>query len=243
MPNWGQAASGAASGAAAGSAVLPGWGTAIGAVAGGLSGLFGGKQKDKFRQLTNLSPEQQQFQNMLLQNLQGGQAGQNYGGANDYISQMLSGSPEAYQRFAQPHITQFNEQVLPGIAERFAGLGGGLGGGATSSSGFGQALGGAATQFQSNLAGLYAQLQQQAANQAFNQYNTMGNLGLGTRGFENLYQPGQLGAGGQFMAGLGENAGKGIGLGISQRIASAFQNKFGQNQQPQEDINDFTGYY
>lgn len=39
------ALSGAASGAAAGSAILPGWGTAIGAVIGGVSGYFGAGKK------------------------------------------------------------------------------------------------------------------------------------------------------------------------------------------------------
>lgn len=41
MPNWTQGASGAASGAALGSTFGP-WGTGIGAVAGGLLGMFGG---------------------------------------------------------------------------------------------------------------------------------------------------------------------------------------------------------
>lgn len=38
--NWGGAASGAASGAAMGTAILPGWGTAAGAVIGGVAGFF-----------------------------------------------------------------------------------------------------------------------------------------------------------------------------------------------------------
>lgn len=42
MPNWGAAGQGAASGAAVGTAIAPGWGTAIGAAAGGLYGLLGG---------------------------------------------------------------------------------------------------------------------------------------------------------------------------------------------------------
>ena len=42
MANWGAAGSGAMSGAATGSAIMPGWGTAIGAGIGGLMGLFSG---------------------------------------------------------------------------------------------------------------------------------------------------------------------------------------------------------
>jgi hypothetical protein len=39
---WQNSANGAASGAAMGSMIMPGWGTAIGGVAGGLMGAFGG---------------------------------------------------------------------------------------------------------------------------------------------------------------------------------------------------------
>lgn len=42
MGNWSQGAQGAAGGAAMGTAILPGWGTAIGAGVGGLLGYFGG---------------------------------------------------------------------------------------------------------------------------------------------------------------------------------------------------------
>lgn len=173
--------------------------------------LFG--SKDKTKQLPTLTPQQQQTLSTVLSQLglMGGPGG-NYAGAQNYLGQMISGSPEAYQRFAAPYQTQFQEQTLPGIAERFAGLGGGLGGGALSSSGFGQALGGAANQFQSNLAGLYAQLQQQAAGQALGQYNQLANLGLGTRGFENIYQPGSTGLFGGAASGLSQGLGQAAGM-------------------------------
>lgn len=48
MPNWGQGAQGAAGGAAMGTAILPGWGTAIGAGVGGVLGLFGGGGGPKY---------------------------------------------------------------------------------------------------------------------------------------------------------------------------------------------------
>jgi hypothetical protein len=46
MANWGNAGTGALAGASAGSAIMPGWGTAIGAGVGGLAGLFGGDDED-----------------------------------------------------------------------------------------------------------------------------------------------------------------------------------------------------
>jgi hypothetical protein len=227
MAKLASAATGAVSGAAAGSAFGP-IGTGIGAVVGGLGGYFGansGAKKDKNIQNSLQTPEQQNYlQNIFQQLGLNGQTGQNYGLSQGYLQKMLSGDQGAYDQWAQPYNTQFQEQTLPGIAERFAGLGGGLGGGALGSSGFAQALGGAATQHSSNLAGLYAQLQQQAAQQAMGQYNTLGNLGLNTRGFETQYQPGQIGLVGrvaeQGLQGLSSTFGKGIGNTISEKIAS-----------------------
>lgn len=228
MPNWGGAAAGAGAGALTGSALGP-WGAAGGAVLGGLGGLFSGN-KDKLRKIGVQTPEQEALLRTTIQEALQGQAGQNYGQANDYVSQMLSGSPEAYQRFAAPYETQFQEQTLPGIAERFAGLGGPFGH-AISSSGFGQAIGGAATQFKSNLAGLYAQLQQQAAQSAFGQQNQLTGFGLGTQAFQPTYQPGNLGFGGTALSGIAQGAGTGFGQAIGTNLSSRFANMFGNNNQ------------
>jgi hypothetical protein len=46
MGNWGQAGQGAIGGAAVGTAILPGWGTAIGAGIGGIAGYFSGDNGD-----------------------------------------------------------------------------------------------------------------------------------------------------------------------------------------------------
>ena len=202
---------------------------AAGAVTG-LAGLFGiGQKKDKFHQLPTLNKQQQGGLSGLFGQLQGG-VGQNYGAATDYLSQMLSGSPEAYNRFAAPYRTEFQEQTIPRLAERFAGIGGGLGGGALGSSGFGQAIGGAANQFQSNLANLYAQLQQQAAQSAMGQYGGLLGMGLNTRAFENLYQPGSTGLAGGILGGMGQGFGQGAGL----NFGNQFQNWFNRNNQPNQ---------
>ena len=229
MPlNFGGAGSGAASGALTGFGVGGGPGAAIGGILGGIGGLFSGN-KDKNRQISTLTPEQKGYLKDLFGNLQGGGVGQNYGQANSYIGNLLSGDPEAYQKFAAPYMTQFEQQTVPGLAERFAGLGGGLGGGALSSSGFGQAIGGAGAQLQSNLAGLYAQLQQQAAQQAFGQYNTMAGYGLGTQAFQPAYQPGNLGFGGSALSGIFEGVGKGIGQQAGSGLSSRFAEMFNKN--------------
>lgn len=227
MANLSAALSGAGSGAVAGSAFGGGWGAIPGAIIGGVSGLLGGGgKKDKQSQVSTQLPQQRDYLLNLIQQLQsqGGQGG-NYNQAQNYLGSLLSGSPEAYQKFAAPHLTQFQEQTIPMLAERFAGLGGGLGGGALGSTGFGQAIGGAGAQLQSNLANLYAQLQQQAAQSALGQYNTLSSMALGSTAFQPTYQPGQLGpleqASSAFLGGVGSNLGKGVGLSLSQRISNA----------------------
>lgn len=194
--------------------------------------LFG--SKDKFRQASTQTPEQQQGLSQILQLLSGmGSQGGGYNQAQDYISRILGGDQQSYDRFSQPYLNQFQEQIIPGIAERFAGLGGGMGGGSLGSSGFAQALGGAGSQLQSNLAGLYSQLQQQAAQQAFGQYNNLANLGLGTRSFENLYQPGSTGLVGGVLSGAAKGVGKAVGLSSGNGISGMISNWFSRNQ-PQQ---------
>lgn len=225
----GGAATGALSGAGTGAAlgsVVPGIGTAIGAGVGGLVGAIGGflsrGHKDKFKQLPTLSPQQQQFQNQLLQNLQSGGEGQNYGLAQDYIKGILSGNPDAYNQFAAPYLQNFEQQIVPRLAERFAGIGGGLGGGTMGSSGFGQAIGGAGAQLQAQLAQLHAGLRQQASQQAMGQYNQQAQLGLGTRGFENVYQPGTLGFGASALSGISSGVGQGLGQRLGYNMGQGF---------------------
>lgn len=128
----------------------------LASAASGLVGkLFGGGGggRDKLKKLPTMSPQQQQLLNSLLGRInQGGGAGQALSTLQSYLN------PQGFDQFSQPYMQQFNEQVIPGIAERFAGAG------ALSSSGFGQALGGAASGLQSQLAQLYSGRQQQAAN-------------------------------------------------------------------------------
>lgn len=189
--------------------------------------LFG--NKDQFKQMPTMNPQQQQALSSLLEQLgmMGGQGG-SYSGAQDYLSKILGGDQGSFEQFAAPYKTQFQEQTLPTIAERFAGLGGPQGGGALSSSGFGQALGGAGAQFQSGLAGLYAQLQQHAAQQAFGQHNALAGLGLGARPFENTYQPGSTGVLGGLLSGFGQGIGSSAGMGLGGGLGSAFSRLFGQ---------------
>lgn len=115
----------------------------------------------------------QQLMSYLVNNLMGGQQGQ---GRFDFAP------------IAQRARTQFEQQTIPSIAERFNTLGRG----ALSSSGFAQTLGQAGAGLEEGLAAQEAQfgLQQQGLLQSL-----LGQLlGAGSQQqFENLYQPSQPG--------------------------------------------------
>ena len=191
---------------------------------------------DKNIQQPTLNPQQQGSLQQILSQLgmmsggmggQGGQGGQQgaYGGAQNWLSNLFGGGQQAFSQFEAPYRQQFEQQTLPGIAERFAGanaMGGGL-----SSSGFGQALGGAGAQLQAQLAGLHGNLQQQGVGQAFGQYNNLANLGLGTRAFENQYQPGNTGIIGGALAGLGQGFGGALGMGLGMGAPGAISSGIG----------------
>lgn len=173
--------------------------------------LFG--RGDKNKQLPTMTGGQMQGLEGILAQLQQmqGQGGA-YSGAQNYLSQILSGDPNAMAEFEAPYRNEFEQKTIPGLAERFAGMnpmGGGL-----SSSGFGQAIGGAGAGLQAQLAGLHGALRQGASGQAMGQFNQLANMGLGTRTFENYMQPGSGGLLGGALQGLGAGAGMGLGMGM-----------------------------
>lgn len=138
--------------------------------------LFG--SDPEIQQLQNLNPQQQQ----LLQQLLSGGMGNLQGGQN-YLSKLFGNNSEDFSDFENPFITQFNEQTVPGLAERFSGMG------ARNSSAFTQALGQAGAGLSQNLASLRGNLRQNALGHTFGQ----AQLGLGTSPFNYLQQPGTQG--------------------------------------------------
>jgi hypothetical protein len=162
--------------------------------------LVGKQHQAKTTQLPTMSPEQMNILNSMLSQMQGPMS-QGFGN----LSQILSGSPEAFKAFEAPAMRQFNEQIVPGIAERFSGIGSG----AQGSSAFGQTLGQAGAGLSENLAAMRANLQQNAMGQLSN----MLGMGLGARPFENVYQPAHRDYGllGSMMPGIGAGIGGAIG--------------------------------
>lgn len=147
--------------------------------------LFG--SGDKLQKVQTMSREQQgALSNLFSQLGLMGQEGGNYNQSQNYLSELLGGGQESYDKFAAPYMRQFNEQTIPGISERFAGAnaqGGGL-----SSSGFGQSLGAAGAGLQDQLAHLREGLRSNAATSSQDQYRQLLGLGLGTQanGFQSI---------------------------------------------------------
>ena len=184
-----------------------------------LETIFGAK--DKISNIPTLTGGQSQLLNQLLGQLGGmGAPTGAYGMAQSRLADLLGGGSDVYNAFAAPYMRQFQEQTIPQLAERFAGLGGR--GGALSSSGFGQGLGAAGAGLQESLASMGAGLQQNALQQALGQYNALANLGLGTRAFQPTYQPGTTGLIGPLLGGIGAGIGMGTGFGLGGPMQSMF---------------------
>lgn len=123
-----------------------------------------------------------------------------YESGQNYIQQLLSNQPGAYEAFEKPYMQNFEQNIAPQIAERFAaGQGyGGTGGGALYSSGFQNSIAQAGANLQAQLAALRGGLQMQALPEALTYaqqpYSNLYNA-LNVRPFENIHmqrQPGLL---------------------------------------------------
>jgi hypothetical protein len=111
-------------------------------------------KKEKTQEYQNFSPQQ----NQLLDLLQGG-AQQQFPQALQFLGSILGQNPEALQAFQAPAMRQFQEEIIPTLAERFTTLG------AQGSSAFNQRLGQAGAGLAENLAAQRAGLSFNALQQ------------------------------------------------------------------------------
>jgi hypothetical protein len=130
----------------------------------GFSDFFLGKP-EKTQQFSTLGGDQQQLLQQLISQLTGGPLQQGFGN----LSGILSGSPEAFQAYERPAMRQFQEEILPMLAEGFGGMG------AERSSGAQQTFARAGRDLSENLAAQRAQLQQGAMDRVLQA------LGLGLK--------------------------------------------------------------
>lgn len=110
----------------------------------------------KFGKKSKLRPEQEENWQAYQQAVQGG-----FQDAADYYRKILMDDPETMDLFFAPEMQKFNRDIMPNLANQFAGLG--AGGGITSS-GFQQASAAAGADLSERLAGMRANLKQQAAS-------------------------------------------------------------------------------
>ena len=154
--------------------------------------LMGSKERTESNLLKSQEPLYEQQQQAAM----GPGAGGAFGDSADYYRNLLSNNPEDMQAFAAPEMRRFNEEIIPGLCELFAGMGaGGL-----SSSGFRNAAVNAGTDLSERLGSIRAQLRSQGAQGLMN----LGNQGLQDRKVIRPATPGFL-----------ESAAPGIGKGLT----------------------------
>lgn len=162
--------------------------------------LFGKKEKNYQQSL--LAPDQMQnYQQLIGASNQRG-AGGAFGQSADYYRDLLSDDSSTANAMFAPEQRRFQEQIIPDLAEQFAGMGsGGL-----SSSGFRNAAVNAGTDLSERLGAIRAQLRSQGA---------AGLSDIGSKGLnqfsENIHRPETFGLVGNFAEGAGQGFGKAAG--------------------------------
>lgn len=186
------------------------WDTAKGVIGGGAfskgfrnaaSDFLSGTPEQNYQQST-LDPRQQKLKRQQVKSAMGPGAGGAYGSAADYYYQNLSDNPADLEAFMAPEMRRYNEQIIPDLAEQFAGMGAGN----LSSSGFRNAAVSAGTDLSERLGALRANLRAQSAQGLQN----IGGAAL-TPHMENINRPGTPGFLEQMAPAIGSAAGMFIG--------------------------------
>lgn len=133
-----------------------------------------------------------------LYNMVKGQFSSGFGDVFQNMLGMAQGKPEAFAPQEKQAMNFFNQQLAPGIAQRYAGSGIG------SSSGMQNALAGAAGNLTTSLQAQRQQMMQQSIHDVLGLGNTL--LGMPTQQFGLTMNPWY-----QFMQNLGHGVGEGLG--------------------------------
>ncbi len=176
----------------------------------GLRHLLMGKE-EKIEKLSALTNRQKKYLDDLLGQLRGQDINLRsqplFTAGESYLQNLLSESPEAYESFKAPMMREFQEQIVPSISERFAGLGAG------SSSGLEQTLARAGESLGERLGSLRTGMQMQALPQALgyaqapgSQAFRFGSLAMGTHPFG--YR--ESGGYGGMLGGMGQGMGQAL---------------------------------
>ena len=220
-------------------------GSALGSAAGSaIGGYFGGSSG----QNNNMQNYQGQIQNYPGQNPSGQDYGPNSsqeltggttairmpqftqdqaGALNQMVQQGLSGMqnlPQAnFGPIAEQYKTQFQQQTIPSIMERFTSMGAG----GQRSSAFEQALGSAGAGLNQNLAGMEQGFNMQNRGQDISRLMGMLQMGLQPQSQTHFVPPEQ-----SFMSSIGGGLGSGIGA-IAPMLAQMLMSRYLGGQQAQ----------
>lgn len=174
---------------------------------------------EKRENVSTLRPEQEGLYNQLVNAGKGQGAGGAFGDAADYYRNLLSDNSADYQAFSAPMLRQYNQDIVPGISEQFAGMGaGGL-----SSSGFRNAQVQGATDLAERLGSIRAGLRQQGAQGLAN----IGSQGLQSFSQNMVTQPGTEGFLSSVAPALGGAIGTAFGGPLGGALGTFAGNLFG----------------
>ncbi len=158
---------------------------------------------EKRENVSTLRPEQEGGFQDLQAAAQGRPSNGAFGKSANYYNNLLNDDSADYNAFAAPALRQYNQDIVPGISEQFAGMGsGGL-----SSSGFQNSQTQGATDLSERLGALRANLRQQGAQGLQN----IGQLGLGNFSQNMVTQQGTPGLLSQIAPAVGTAAGFALG--------------------------------
>lgn len=182
---------------------------------------FFGGTNSKIKSISTKTAGQQGLMEMLQKFLGGGSGDMPGMG---YLQSILGEDPNLMSQFEKPMMRQFNEQVVPGMAERFSGSGMG----SRNSSSFQNQMGQAGQRLSEGLGAQRAQLKQGAMNQILQM------LGISQDpSQENIFMEGQPGAGAGLFQGLGQGLGQAGGAMLGGMPGLNFGG-FGGGQQRQQ---------
>src|ERR1700726_656085 len=88
-------------------------------------GRFLGGSPEKHKRVSTLREEQEPLYQQLINSGQNPGAGGAFGTAADYYRNLLSDNSADYNAFAAPQLRQYNQDIVPGLSEQFAGMGAG----------------------------------------------------------------------------------------------------------------------
>jgi hypothetical protein len=197
------------------------------AVISAISSIVGGLTGEKGKTSSTFNKGQLKGLDEVLNSIKSGIGGPNqditqsqpYQQGNEFFNSLFN-DPEFFNRFEAPAFRQFEEDIAPGLANRYASMGSG---GSTGSTGFRNQLAREGGNLATNLAAQRGQMQQQAVPQMLGYAqqpvsNWMTQLQTALQPTQNVYQPPSQG----FMGGLAAP--------FAQGSAYLYGNQAGQNQ-------------